>query len=59
MNKQDEEHIREIAREEAQKWYVENVVKPRIKMHLELSREFLSHDKAQAREHENTQHNQS
>jgi ABC-type phosphate transport system substrate-binding protein len=30
----DEKQIREIAKEEVQKWYVENVAKPGIEAHI-------------------------
>jgi hypothetical protein len=59
MNKQDEERVREIVKEEVQKWYVDNVAGPALKGLFKLSTEFFGHGKAQAHESRNTRRNRS
>jgi hypothetical protein len=59
MNKQDEERVREIAREEAQKWYADHVALPALMGLHKLTKEFCGHGKVQGHESENTPHNRS
>jgi hypothetical protein len=59
MNKQDEKRVREIAREETQKWYADHVALPALMGIHELTKKFCSHGKAQAHEPQNTQRNRS
>ncbi len=56
MDKQDEERIRKIVREEIQRWYVENVIKPKCLIYFET---MGSHDKVGVHESESILHNQS
>lgn len=58
MNKQDEERVREIAREEAQKWYAEHVASPMLYGLSKIFRESSDRDKAQGHESENTPQSQ-
>ncbi len=59
MNKQDEKRVREIAREEAQKWYTERVAVPALMGLSKIAREISGRGKAQVRESENTRRNRS
>jgi hypothetical protein len=59
MNKQDEERVREIVREEVRKWYADNVAGPMLNGLFKLSTEFFGHGKAQVHESGNTRRNRS
>ena len=59
MNKQDEERVREIVREEMKKWYADNVAKPMLNGLHKIFTESSGHGKAQARESGSTRCNQS
>jgi hypothetical protein len=59
MNKEDEERVRQIVKEEVSKWYVERVASPMLYGLSKIFTKSSDPDKAQDYESENTPHNQS